>query len=85
MARIQYANPLAKAICKETGSQWSEVGKVNLSVIKTVLSLKIFFFICAYILHFKNPNIGESAELQQQTSPLAAVIDLKLISYYCRS
>lgn len=84
MARIQYANPLAKAICKETGSQWSEVGKDNLSVIKTVLSLKIFL-ICAYILHFKNPNISGSAELQQQTSPLAAVIDLKLISYYCRS
>lgn len=85
MAGIRYANPLAKAICKETGSQWSEVGKDDLSVIKAVLSLTSSFLICAYTLRFRNPGIHRSAELRQQTIPLATVIDLKLISYYCRS
>lgn len=42
VARIRYANPLAKAICTEPGSQWSEVGKDDLSVIKAALSLTIF-------------------------------------------
>lgn len=63
VAGIWYANPLAKAICKETGSQWSEVGKDNLSVIKAVLSLTSSFLIYAYTLHFRNPGIPGSAEL----------------------
>lgn len=58
-----YANPLAKAICKETRSQWSEVGKDDLPVIKAVLSLTSSFLICAYTL-----RICGSAELQQQRS-----------------
>lgn len=76
MAGIRYANPLAKAICKETGSQWSEVGKDDLSVIKAVLPLTSSFLICAYMLRFSSRGIHRSAESQQQTIPLATVTDL---------
>lgn len=76
MAAIRYANPLAKAICKETGSQWSEVGKDDLSVIKAVLPLTSSFLISAYMLRFSSRGIHGSAESQQQTIPLATVIDL---------
>ena len=85
MAGIWDANPLAEAICKEPGSQWSEVGEDDLSGAKAALSLTSSFLICAYTLRFRKPSVCRSAELRQQTIPLATVIDSKLISYSRRS
>lgn len=76
---------LLKPFAKRMGSQRSEVGKDDLPVIKAVPSLTRSFLICAYTPRFRNPGIRGSAELRQQTVPLATVIDLRLISYSCRS